>query len=53
MKVEHLILGVGIIFLVGLICVALIPDQFWEGEAVRPAAGVGVAVAPGSGSDTS
>jgi hypothetical protein len=46
MKTEHLILGAGTILLAGMVSTALIPDNLWEGEGVRPAAGVGVAMAP-------
>jgi hypothetical protein len=46
MKTEHLILGAGTILLAGMVSVALIPDALWEGEMVRPAAGVGMAMAP-------
>lgn len=47
MKAEHMILGAGTVFLAGLVSIALVPDPFWEEEAVRPAAGVGAAMAPG------
>ena len=47
MKTEHLILGAGTIFLAGVFSAALIPDDFWDAEVVRPAAGVGMAMAPG------
>lgn len=48
MKTEHLAIGAGAVFLAGLVMMAVIPEELWEGEIVSQAAGVSMAGAPGT-----